>query len=115
MQHRLHKFIALKEQAKDLYTEMDGILEEVLRSPEHRDLTITINGKQIGLINNFAEKNISWKATCIRQFDIGEVKPPRNGNAESGKAENAVSIPKNPTHQNAITAIDLRAADFKNL
>ncbi len=73
VQRRLHKAIALREQARDLYMEMDSIIEDISVS-DHRDLKIVINGTYFGLIDRYATKNVAFKATAIRRFDIGPIK-----------------------------------------
>lgn len=74
----LQRYLRLQAQAKAAYGKMDDLLEKLIPEMRLSEAVSAGDGRQAQLVDNYATKNVSWKSSAHRRFEIKEVDHEKN-------------------------------------
>lgn len=71
---KVARVVELRQQVKDAYEEMDALLDQLMDNAELYSTPIKVAGTEYILADNFIDKNVQWRASAFRRFDLVEYK-----------------------------------------
>jgi len=93
-QSRVRRILRIEEQTRALYKKKDALTEELISAVPVGE-TITVEGKEFTVVDNFAAKNQVWSGACVRRFELSEKKPlptrPKKPDTEAAAVESEVA------------------------
>lgn len=77
-QRLLQRYLRLQAQTKTAYGKIDALLETLIPQMPVGEACSAGDGRQVQLVDNFATKNIAWKSSATRRFEVKEIDHEKN-------------------------------------